>query len=507
MFSLNPSRYLKGLPLDYCTNFSKVSSYFAKNYQEINPGKRKVSDDVITCIESYNKKINAPPTVFENIEALKEERPVICTGQQPCLLTGPLFVIYKALTAVVLAERVKGVPVFWNASEDDDVSEVNHIWVLNSDLKKISVDLEVNPFNKIRVEPADLQYIIDQLEELTPPTEFRADVLRIIEKCSQPFSQSFSRILSTLLSDYGLIVVEPEIFTGLAAPVYQKLIEHPVKAAQLVNKAGSFLESSGYKRQLHKPDNSCSFYLLFDDKRHAVFYNGKFQANNDTFTKKELFDLLDEHPECFSSNVISRPVIQDFLFSTLAYCAGPGEISYFAQMKEVYQFFDIEEPHIIPRFGTTVVEKKVQKVLEKYSIDVYDLENPERILKTLARGDISNFFNKSKGEVIKTLQKIEEYMNSVDPNLKRTSRAMQTRILKDLAALEEKTATAVKREKSTMETQIMKASTNVFPHRMLQERVLNIFQYVIRYKSLIEDLYQNFQNAPLGEHILFRPGD
>lgn len=506
MLFLDPSQYLKGLPLDYRINFDRVSSYFDKDYRKIKLEKRKISDDVMSKIESYSKEIEAPSAVFENIEALKEA-PIVCTGQQPCLLTGPLFVIYKAATAVILADKLKAVPVFWNASEDDDVSEVNHIWVLNSQVQKISLELESRPFSKIVLKKEDIQYVINQLEALTPPTEFRSEILGIVRKCSQSFSEAFSRTLTTLFSDHGLIVVEPKIFGDAVIPVYQKFIEYPTEATQLVNEAGASLETQGYKRQMHKTENSCSFYLLFEDKRHTVVYDEGFHAHGETFTKRELLELLDEHPECFSSTVVSRPLVQDFLFSTLAYCAGPGEISYFAQMKEVYTFFKVAMPYIIPRYGATFMEKKVQKVLDKYSLDMIDLETPDRILKTLARADISEFFSNRRGEVMKPLQRIEEYIQSVDVNLEKASKASSARILKELAALEEKAASSVKKQNSLAEAQISKASANVFPNRMLQERVLNIFQYLIRYRSLIEDVCQHFRNAPLGEHAIIHLGD
>ncbi len=506
MWSLEPFQYLKGLPLDYVTNFSSLSDYFAKDYTMITPKDPKISDDTIACIEGYSKKIGAPSPVFENIERLKVN-PVIVTGQQPCLLTGPLFVIYKALTAVILAEKYDAVPVFWNASEDDDAAEVNHIWVMNSNLEKISVEVEPQPFSKILLKENALQSIIEQLKELTPSTEFRKAVLEVIPRCPLPFSEVFSRILTGLFSDYGLIVVEPHIFSELTIPLYRKFITHPVKAAQLVNHSGDSLQAQGYKRQLHKPDDSCSFYLLSNHRRCNVTYDQKFKVNSTLYTEKELLALLDEHPELFSSNVISRPLIQDFLFSSLAYCAGPGEITYFAQMNNVYTFFDVEEPYIVPRFGATIVENKTQKVLDKYNITISDLEEPERILKDLAREGIKEFFNRCRKDFAEILQEIEEYMASVDFNLKKSGNAMSTHILKDVATLEEKTAAARKRQNLLLETQVLRASANIFPNGNLQERVLNVFQYLIRYPSFVKLLHELFRTASLGDHLIVRPGD
>lgn len=502
----DPSLYLKGLALDYCVNFSAVEPWFAKDYRNIKRKKKVIPDDVIACVESYNKKIGAPSKVFENIEALKETPPVI-TGQQPCLLTGPLFVVYKALTAIILAEKCGTVPVFWNASEDDDIDEVNHLWVMNTDVEKIFVDIEKKSFSKIVLQKEDIKNVVQSFKALTPDTEFRKDILTLIGTGPVSFSEMFSQLLSTLFSDHGLIMVEPHIFAEAAIPVYQELIKHPVTASVLVNKAGDSLETHNYKRQLHKPENSCSFYVVVDDTRHTVTYDETFHVQNNTYTGKELLGLLHDHPEQFTSTVVSRPLIQDYLFSTLAYCAGPGEISYFAQMKEVYQTFNIEEPYIVPRFGATLIEKKVQKILDKYALAIPDLINPDKIVKSLVKKDIHQFFDREKGEILTIMKTIEEYMGSVDSNLKKTGAAMGAHVVTDLNKLEEKTAAALKNQNRIMETQIKKAANNVFPHHILQERVINVFQYLVRYPQLLTIVYTTFQNSEPGNHFIINPGD
>ncbi len=500
------SLYLKGLPLDYCVNFSAVNPWFAKDYRNIKRKKKAIPDEVISRLEAYNKKIGATSKVFENIEVLKETPPVI-TGQQPCLLTGPLFVMYKALTAIILAEKCNTVPVFWNASEDDDIDEVNHFWVMNTDLEKIFVNLEKKPFSKIVLQKETVEKLIQSLKALTPDTEFRKDILALIGGGPVSFSEMVSQLLSTLFSDYGLIMVEPHILADVAVPVYQTLINNPVKASALVNKAGNSLEDHNYKRQLHKRENSCSFYLVMDGTRHTVTYDTIFHVNNDTYTKKELLNLLQDHPEQFTSTVVSRPLIQDYLFSTLAYCAGPGEISYFAQMKEVYQAFDIEEPYIVPRFGATLMEKKVQKIMDKYAITISDLTDPDRLVKSLVKKGIHQFFNEEREKVLTVMKTIEEYMSSIDMNLKKTGAAMRNHVITDLNKLEEKTAAALKNQNRIMETQVKKAAQNVFPHRILQERVINVFQYLVRYPHLLKTVYTTFQNGEPGSHFIINPGD
>lgn len=504
MWSLEPKQYVSGLPLDYITS-SKVNAYFSKDYKKISFKQGSISDEIIASIEEYNKKIGSNSTVFENIEKLKEHPPVI-TGQQPCLITGPLYVVYKALTAIILSKKLDTVPVFWNASEDDDVSEVDHIQIMNNTLEKISVELEKKPFYTIELKEKAVKNIIEKIKSLTPPTEFRQDILDMIPSCPK-FSHMFSEIMSTLFSEYGLILVEPHIFSREAVPVYETLLKEPTKASSLVNKAGETLEKKGYNQQLHKPENVCNFYVVLDDTRCTVEYDKNFHINGTKYTKKELLEYLHENPEKFLSNVVSRPLVQDFLFSTTAYCAGPGEISYFAQMKEVYTYCNIEQPYIVPRWGATLVETKVQKVLDKYNINIPDLRHPNKLIKEMAKKDIPDEFNSARKEIMKELHEIQNTLASIDPNLKKSTAATRTSIINELNTLEEKTARSLKDQNKIMKSQIMKAALNIFPNNTLQERMLNIFQYLVRYPNIIDTVYNTFNKADLGAHCIIRPGD
>ncbi|MBU7031614.1 MAG: bacillithiol biosynthesis BshC [Theionarchaea archaeon] len=318
MLSLEPHYYLKGLPLDYHAHDPRILSYFSRDYHSIHAGKGGISEEVLKSIKTYNSRLGAPSLVFEAIERLAHS-PAVVTGQQPCLLTGPLFVIYKAFTAVILAERHDAVPIFWNASEDDDISEVNHIWMMDGELEKIMLNMDPSPFFQISLTQHQRDMLISRIQELTPPTEFREHVFSLIRGCSSGFSEMFSQLLTTLFSDHGLVMVEPHLFSEQAAPLFEQLIRHPVKAVELVSKAGDSLEALGYRRQIHKLPDSCSFYLALGGARLPVTYDTVFHAGESAYTESELLTLLEEHPEWFSSTVISRPLIQDFLLPTLAY--------------------------------------------------------------------------------------------------------------------------------------------------------------------------------------------
>jgi bacillithiol biosynthesis cysteine-adding enzyme BshC len=506
MSSLDPHHFLKGLPLDYLAHDSRILSYFSRDYHSIQAERGEISGEVLKKIREYNAHLGAPSLVFEAIERLTHA-PAVITGQQPCLLTGPLFVIYKALTAIILAERHDAVPIFWNASEDDDISEVNHIWVIDGGLEKVTLNLDPSPFFQVTLTQHHRDLLITKLEELTPATEFRENVLSLIKGCSSGFSEMFSQLLTALFSDYGLVMVEPHLFSGFATPLFEQLIRHPTKAVELITRAGDSLETTGYRRQIHKPPDSCSFYLTPGTARVPVTYDGIFHAGESTYSEPELLALLEKHPDWFSSTVISRPLIQDFLLPTLAYCAGPGEISYFAQMKDVYTFFGVQQPYIVPRFGATLLEPKVLRVLEKYEIRVPHLFNADQTKKVLARQDIGEVFTMQNQRISDIVKELEKYMSSIDPNLEKAGAAARTRIAHEIRTLEDKTATAVKTQSTIMERQITKASENVYPNKSLQERVLNVMQYLIRYDSLLDRVYEHLREAHPGDHVLINLGE
>ncbi len=507
------------LAIDYINYADNLKHVFPKHFRK--PTVRKCTVDrqrLVDRLLDYNRRIDAPNRVTQNIESLSQpETYAVTTGQQPGLFSGPLYTVYKAISTIVICERLSTkkhplVPVFWNASEDHDFPEVNHINVFkrNEPVKihygNAAKDVALS---HMKLDKSELNKMLTVIEAISPNSEFKAPLLRkskeIIEN-SSTVGDFFSRFMIWLFGESGLVMMEPQHFRELMIPVFDRLIRSPTECTQILNKAGSELEKLGYSPKIHKKSNLCNFFLLNEDgKRLRITYNGQFQAGDETFSQRELLSLLEGSPSRFSANAATRPITQDFLLPTFAYVAGPSEIAYQAQLKGLYDFFSLETPVIFPRFGATIVEKKVSKVLEKYSLEIYGLRNPSKLLKDLAKKKIEPLFDSFKSEVSRNMSEVTRQAESVDKALIETCALTKGRILKTIEVLEDKIASKLKKQNLVVRRQIAKAHSNLFPNSHPQEREINVLEYLIKFgKEFLTTVYENFLEADYGEHRVIK---
>jgi bacillithiol biosynthesis cysteine-adding enzyme BshC len=204
------------------------------------------------------------------------------------------------------------------------------------------------------------------------------------------------------------------------------------------------------------------------------------------FSLDELMNLLNTDPNLFSPNVILRPICQDYLFPTVAYVAGPSEIAYFAQYKLLYEHFNIPEPIIYPRASATIIEERIQKVLDKFKLHAEDFIGDIDLLKGRIASDISDFkveelFSNTSGTISESLTSLKSGLETIDPTLVPALENTLSRMQSALNTLKEKTFAAQKRQHDITLRQLDKISLNIFPHSKLQEREINLIYYLNKY--------------------------
>ena len=507
------------ITIDYLNYANHLKQVFPKHFKE--PSVRKFDRDrqkIVNKLLGYNRKINAPKQVIQNIESLSQpETYAVITGQQPGIFSGPLYTVYKAISTIVMCERLSDrkhsfVPIFWNASEDHDLSEVDHIAIFKQN-EPFEIHYDCEPrglaFSHMSLDKSKLKKILTIIEPVSPNSEFKTPLLKEINEIIQTSSTMgdfFSRFMIYLLGELGLVMIEPQYLRDLMTPIFDRLIRRPTECTQILNETGSKLRKLGYSPKIHKKSNMCNFFILNDKgKRLRVTYNGKFRVANETFSQRELLRVLDDNPSRFSANAITRPITQDFLFPTFAYVAGPNEIAYQAQLKGIYDFFALEMPVIFPRFGATIVEKKVSKVLGKYKAEIDELRNPEKLLKKLAKEKIDYVLNSFKSEVLKGMAEVTRQAESIDETLIGPCSLARGRILKTIEVLEDKIASKLKEHDLVARQQITKAYNNLFPYGDLQERQINVLEYLIKFgKEFLRIVYEDFSEADYGEHRVIK---
>jgi bacillithiol biosynthesis cysteine-adding enzyme BshC len=505
--------------IDYINYANHLQNVFPKHFRS--PSFRKCNVDrqrLVDKLLEYNRNIDAPQRVIENIESLLQpETYAVITGQQPGLFSGPLYTSYKAISAIVICERLSTqryplVPIFWNASEDHDFLEVNHINLFRENkpyeihYDNVAKDVALSHMN---LDKSEVNKILTVIESISPTSEFRALLMRKIEGIigkSSTIGEFFSRFMIYLFGELGLIMMEPQAFRDLMVPVFDRMIKRPTECTQILNEAGSELKRLGYSPRIHKKSNLCNFFLINDDgKRLRITYNGKFHTTNEAFSQGSLLDLLVNNPSRFSANALTRPITQDFLFPTFAYVAGPNEIAYQAQLKGLYDFFSLEMPVIFPRFGATIVEKKVAKVLEKYNVAIHELRNPAKLLKELAKKEIEDTFNSFKIEVSRNISEVIRQAETIDGTLIEPCSLAKGKILKTIDVLEDKIASRLRKQNQVGRRQITKAHNHLFPNNRLQEREINVLEYLVKFgERFLTTVYKNFLEADYGEHRVIK---
>ena len=225
--------------------------------------------------------------------------------------------------------------------------------------------------------------------------------------------------------------------------------------------------------------------------------DGRFHLRNrgQSFTKDELLSRLGEAPEQFSPNVILRPLMQDLLLPTAAYVAGPGEVSYFAQYKGVYDWAGIPMPIIYPRASATLVESKVQKVLERYDLGVADFEEEtDKVFRRLVVGgleaDVDEAFGGAMRHLHQAVEEVKPKVQEVDRTLVKAAEAARTSLVKELERLKERVVKAEKRNQDAIRGQLEKAAAGLYPGGKLQERTLSVLYFLNKYSpGLLADLH------------------
>ncbi|MGH9511558.1 MAG: bacillithiol biosynthesis cysteine-adding enzyme BshC [Terriglobales bacterium] len=467
-------------------------------------------EKVCSALLRQNLSWNASAKTVENIERMKSGAAAVVTGQQVGLFGGPLFSLLKALTAVKLAgEATRGgvdcVPVFWLATEDHDLEEVNHVNVPGSDgalhtLVAPSAGVLHSPVGSIKFGD-EIEDVIKQVTDLLGESDATA-MLRESYRPGETFGSAFARLFSSLFSDWGVILLDasdPELHK-IAEPMYREAAERAREIHDALQARGKALEAAGYDPQVKVSPSSTLLFTLRNGARvpvHLLAPSGEdqFVIGDERLSKTQMLDRIRAAPEDFSPNVLLRPVVQDYLLPTLAYAGGAAEVAYFAQAAEVYQALLGKITPIVPRFSATLVDTKLQNLLERYRLGLLDVfHGPEPLRETLAAATLPDALNQSFEEAEKTLSvsmaKIREAIGRLDKTLVDSAHTSESKMLYQLNGLRSRSARAELRHTETLGRHAEALSNALYPNKTLQEREIAGIYFLAQHGTkLLQDLY------------------
>jgi bacillithiol biosynthesis cysteine-adding enzyme BshC len=467
---------------------------------------------VSAILERQNREWSAGPKTFANIDRLKRGALAAVTGQQVGLFGGPLFSIFKALSAVKLAEQaaaagVDCVPIFWLATEDHDLAEINHVSLISETgvPERVSVDshgLEDAPVGTIRfgseVEPA-----VERAAALLGETEITA-WLREAYRPGETMGSAYARLFARLFADWGVILLDqsaPE-FHKLAKPILRQAVERSAELDDGLLARGKALEAAGYHQQVKVTSATTLLFEIKNGVRTAVrrksngVNGGEFLIGEERISPAGLLERIDNAAAKFSPNVLLRPVVQDYLLPTLVYTGGSAEVAYFAQAAVVYEKLLGRVTPVLPRFSATLIEAKPQRLLERYRLSLPDLfHGPEKLRETLAArtlpSDLQTRFADAKAALETSLGAVRETLARLDSTLVDAASNAEEKMKYQLAQLEARAARAAAQRNEVVTRHAESLSSALYPNKVLQEREIAGVSFVALYGAgLLHDLYE-----------------
>ncbi|HUL02114.1 MAG TPA: bacillithiol biosynthesis BshC [Gemmatimonadales bacterium] len=417
---------------------------------------------------------------------------VVTTGQQPGLFTGPLYTIYKALSAVALARRLERawntpvVPVFWVAGDDHDFAEANHAWVLDTEGEPVEIRLRERaadaPLVPLAREPSgpEVGAALERLRSATPDTEFKASVLAWLEaayRADATLADACAEALQALLGATGLVVLRAHdpALKRVAAPWVLRGL-----SITLPDGHTPVMVDAGLGRDRLRPDGKGDAFVT--------------RRSGERFTRSMLEGMARDHPERLSPNVLLRPVVEAALFPTVAYVGGPAELGYLPQAAPLYEALGVARQAAVPRWSGVLIDAKVDKLIAKHGLTLADLDGQEgaleaRLVREALPPEAEARFAELRRVLEEQFERLGEAVAKVDPTLARPIQSSKNNALAGTQEIEKKLLATLKRENETLVRKVSRARAAVFPHGEPQERVLTLASFAIRYgPTLVAEL-------------------
>ncbi len=483
--------------------FPTVSNF--KSLIETRPFSTEKRKVLVKSLNSQYTNLEISEAVKSNLKSLSSEKTfTVTTGHQLNIFTGPLYFIYKITAVINACKELKAaypeynfVPVYWMASEDHDLAEISYFNLFG---KKYQWQTDqTGPVG--RMNPHSLKDVVDSLPE----------PVALFQKAYSSFetlADSARYYVNELFGAEGVVVIDGDDreLKRLFAPVIKSDILHQ-EANRLVNETSQKLEAAGYKNQAFSRE--INFFYLGEGIRERIVKEGDTYKVLNTelmFSEKEITDLIDSEPECFSPNVIMRPLYQETILPNLAYAGGPAEIAYWFQFKEVFEYHKTFFPALMPRVFGLVVNKANYKRVQKLALSSADLFKSAHALKEQYLQEHSdNLYqlNEEEAQLAALFEKIQAKAEKVDPSLVGFIGAEGSKAAKSLDNISKRLKKSEEQNNETAMSQIDGIKEKLFPNDGLQERSENFLNFYLNNPQFITDLLEKFEPFSFKFHVLY----
>ena len=504
--------FFSNLVLDYLDEKPNLASLYkysvsTESFSKVIADKKNQKIDRTTLVtvlrEQYNN-ISVNTAVKNNIDALLSEFTfTIATAHQPNLFLGPLYFIYKIASVINLAKQIQIknpaniiIPVYWMGSEDHDVAELAQVTLMG---KK----LEWNPQQSGafgRMIAKDLEPLIDEIKELIGNL---GDAEHIIAQLKEYYNgkntiATATRLfVNSIFGKYGLVIVEGD--DARLKTLYSNVIEDELlnnRSEKLITPVVNEMERT-YTVQA-KPRSINLFYLK-EGMRNRIEKTGENRwtvvNSSISFSENELKKEIASYPEHFSPNVILRGLYQETILPNLAFVGGGAEVSYWLELKPLFDYYKVNYPIILLRSSCLIINKIKSTHIKKMGFSVEELFlSSDSLIKIYLRKTSSTEtkLNDLREKLEGLFNTLKEDAIAIDPTLEASVMAEKAKADKGIEAIEQKIIRAEKRKQEQAVSQIIGIKDKFFPGNGLQERIENFIPFYTKYgEGLIEQLVES----------------
>jgi bacillithiol biosynthesis cysteine-adding enzyme BshC len=501
------SRFIR----DYIAGDSRIAPFYSGHpfdpqayVRKADEVRRRMTPDVRRRVADAYRPLN--DEARDKLErVLAGDGFVVTTGQQAGLFGGPLYTVYKALSAIRLATalehqlRCPVLAVFWVAADDHDWAEVDHVRVLDGFdyLRDIRVrtagDDPAWPMSR-KTLGAGVSDAIQELSQLLPQDGFGADARALLQRTYTPdktVSAAFEDLMAEILAPYPIAIVS-SAHTSIkraSLSLFEHELAHSAAHGVLIQRQTDRLAAAGYPPQVQVAAGASNVFLLRDEGRDRLVRDRDAWALRRTGERIDdatLAALVRDDADILSANVFLRPVVESSVFPTLAYVGGPAETAYFAQIGCLFEAHGIMPPLVFPRHGATIVEPKAERILETFSYDVDAVRAPfADVVKRLVRAEMPEAVRQAldgvQGAIDEGFATLESAVPAVDPTLAGPVRSSRYRASLELRRIEKQIERQFRARNADRIDQLRRAATSVYPDGQPQERVLNVIPLLAKY--------------------------
>lgn len=511
----------------YYAGDPEIQRHFHYNYQEQKcyshrlkdlAGRTFMRERLADHISAYMQPFPSSEKVAQSIAKLRQENSVVVIGgQQAGILTGPLYTIHKVISIIALAKEkelelgVPVVPVFWIAGEDHDYPEVNHVYMPNEgQMQKCHYPDKVFEKRMVTECLINRDVCLDWTESLIGTlgeTRFTNDLLELTEEAiskSRTFVDYFAYLIMALFKEHGLLIVDSGDLQlrQLEKEIFLQQIEDNVQIHAALLAQQKEIQMQGLKNTIELTKATANLFF-YDEKYHerillqydegTKIFTGK--NGSISFTMEELSQIAREQPEKLSNNVVTRPLTQELLFPTLAFIAGPGEIAYWAELKKVFERFQMNMPIIVPRINITLLERETESELDDLGLNLHEVlqsgvgSQKDDFLSSVKDKGFATLFSRTKEQLQENYrfiaQRTKEEYNGLLPLLNKN----EALIMREIEFMEEKIEESLRMKYEHRLKKYDRVENSLRPSGGPQERVWNVFYFLNKYGlNLVNEL-------------------